>query len=176
MQGLRYLSLALFICVFFGCSLHDSSPQGSLQNIDSSTDFGVFSQRVFSLTSNNQTTLLYVNSQVVDLPSDNSPSPKSTHSKSQKIVYYFALFSSLGTPILSKKLENGRFSTTKFLPPNKQYDKVFVKLLEAIKIQALKSIDSRQQSCQNCDKIEFIYKDKKIIEIQEVKEIEYPNE
>ena len=47
--------------------------------------------------------------------------------------YNFSLFDSFGIPLSSKVLENGKFKSTKFLPPNALYEFVFVESLEMLK-------------------------------------------
>lgn len=176
--------------LYCGCAWQDisldskslTSKEASLESrSDFGVDFGIFSQKVFSLTHKQvkQVNILYVSSQIQNPQAQQTHSlhslqnpPKNT-TNAKKVVYYFALFDSLGVPLLSRKLENGRFTNTKFLPPNKKYDKLFLTLLEMLKAQNLKAIDLGQESCANCDNIEFIYKD---IEIKEVKQSEYTNE
>lgn len=128
--------------VFCGCALRGDFGR------DDFADFGVFSQRVFSLEEQGKIKVLYVSSQAKN-PQESKKQQKSQDEQG-KIVYYFAIFDSLGVPSLSRKLENGAFSNVKFLPPNRRYDKLFLQVLESIKSK---------------DSIAFTYKDIKVKEL-----------
>lgn len=143
--------------VFCGCALRGGF-----------ADFGVFSQRAFSLEEQGKIKVLYVSSQAKN-PQESKKWQKS-QDKQGKIVYYFAIFDSLGVPSLSRKLENGTFSNVKFLPPSKQYDKLFLQVLEYVKSK---------------DSIAFTYKGIKVKELhtqaldtqeREARDFEYTNE
>ncbi|AII15484.1 hypothetical protein CIG1485E_1675 [Campylobacter iguaniorum] len=45
----------------------------------------------------------------------------------------FVLLDAFLTPVVSKKLENGAFQNTKFLPPNAKFDEIFIGILNMIK-------------------------------------------
>lgn len=153
--------------VFCGCAL-DFGKFGRVDFVD----FGVFSQRAFSLEERGKISVLYVSSQMKNLQESKQESKKQQKSqdKKEKIVYYFAIFDSLGVPLLSRKLENGTFSNVKFLPPSRGYDKLFLQVLESIK---------------SSDSIAFTYKDIKVKELdtqaldtqeREARDFEYTNE
>lgn len=150
------------VFVFCGCAL-----QGDFGREDFG-DFGVFSQRAFSLEEQGKIKVLYVSSQAKN-PQESKKQQKS-QDKQEKIVYYFAIFDSLGVPSLSRKLENGTFSNVKFLPPSRRYDKLFLQVLESIKSK---------------DSIAFTHKDIKVKELdtqaldtqeREARDFEYTNE
>ena len=152
------------VFIFCGCAL-DFGKFGR-------GDFGAFSQRAFSLEEQGKVSVLYVSSQMKNLQESKQESKKQQKSqdKKEKIVYYFAIFDSLGVPLLSRKLENGTFSNVKFLPPSKGYDKLFLQVLESIK---------------SSDSIAFTYKDIKVKELdtqaldtqeREARDFEYTNE
>ncbi|MGX3043818.1 hypothetical protein [Helicobacter sp. T3_23-1056] len=152
-----FLAKLSVVCLAFMCcgcgSFSDFNNPKKAQDFSNKTsDFVAFHPKIFSLKTQNQQMVLYLSSQ------RSSQNPR-------HITYHFALFDTLGAPLLSKKLENGRFCNTKFLPPTKRYDKLFVKLLESINTQMLKSTNA-----QNADFIEFVYKN------IEVKELENTNE
>lgn len=141
-----------FVCCGCGAFSDFNNPKKAQDFSNKTSDFIAFHPKIFSLKTQNQQMVLYLSSQ------RSSQNPR-------HITYHFALFDTLGAPLLSKKLENGRFCNTKFLPPTKRYDKLFVKLLESINTQMLKSTNA-----QNADFIEFVYKN------IEVKELENTNE
>lgn len=70
---------------------------------------------------------------------------------------YFSLIDTLGVPVASKIYAKGKFKSTKFLPPNKLYIKIFVKSLEMLK-QNLKTDDLRLNKTQiRIERIESLY-------------------
>ena len=70
---------------------------------------------------------------------------------------YFSLIDTLGTPISSQVYVKGEFKSTKFLPLNKLYSKIFVKSLEMLK-QNLKTDNLRLDKTQvRIEKIENLY-------------------
>lgn len=149
--------------VFCGCAL-DFGKFGRGDFVD----FGVFSQRAFSLEERGKVSVLYVSSEAKN-PQESKKQQKS-QDKKEKIVYYFAIFDSLGVPLLSRKLENGTFINVKFLPPSRGYDKLFLQVLESIK---------------SSDSIAFTYKDIEVKELdtqaldtqeREARDFEYTNE
>ncbi|MGX2972319.1 hypothetical protein [Helicobacter sp. T3_23-1059] len=139
-------------CGFFSGGKMSQNAQDFDRDFGETSDLLDFRPKMFSLTTQKQQMVLYISRE------HSSKNPK-------HIIYHFALFDALGAPLLSKKLENGRFFNTKFLPPTKRYDKLFVKLLESIHTQMLESTNA-----QKTDFITFVYQN------IEVKELENTNE
>ena len=139
-------------CGYFSGGKMPQNEQDFGRDFGETSDLLAFRPKIFSLTTQKQQMVLYISSE----PSSQNP---------KHITYHFALFNALGAPLLSKKLENGRFCNTKFLPPTKRYDKLFVKLLESIHTQMLESTNA-----QKADFIAFVYQN------IEVKELENTNE
>lgn len=54
---------------------------------------------------------------------------------------FFSLVDSFGSPIVSRKYQNGEFSNAKFLPPSSKYDSLFY---EIIKNPSLPSYKKKQ--------------------------------
>ena len=158
---LARLSVVFLVFVCCGCgSFSGYKMSQKTQNfgrfgreVGECSDLVAFPPKIFSLREKNQQKILYLSSE--------ASSQNPTH-----IIYHFALFDTLGAPLLSKKLENGNFSNTKFLPPTKRYDKLFLKLLESIK--QTKMLES--SNTQKVDSIAFRYQN------IEVKELENTNE
>ena len=147
--------------VFCGCALRADFGRDDF----GWADFGVFSQRAFSLEEQGKIRVLYVSSQAKN--QQESKNSQKSQDKRGKIVYYFAIFDSLGVPMVSKKLENGVFRNVKFLPPNKRYDKIFLQVLESIKSEdssaftykgvTIKELDTQAQDTQEREARDFEY-------------------
>lgn len=69
-----------------------------------------FAQKIFSLYEKNQHYLLIATCQDVQC--------------------FFSLVDSFGSPIVSRKYQNGVFSNTKFLPPSSKYDSFFYEIIK----------------------------------------------
>ncbi|MGG7074426.1 hypothetical protein U5B43_09325 [Campylobacter sp. 9BO] len=54
-------------------------------------------------------------------------------------IYHFVMFNSFGVPVSDKKLMDGRFKSVKFLPPNSEYDQLFLGILEILKANVSKA-------------------------------------
>lgn len=46
--------------------------------------------------------------------------------------YHFALFDMLGSPVANKILKDSTFKNAKFLPPNTEFDDIFIECLKMI--------------------------------------------
>lgn len=84
-----------------------------------------FEQKSFSMVCEDKSYILYVNDE-----------------------FKFVLFDSLLVLVVSKKLENGEFKNTKFLPPNAKFDPIFIGVLEMIKKGAKSAtIETQNLTC-----------------------------
>ncbi len=105
---------------------------------------GAFSQKSFSVKKG-QVYLLFVsgeNFRGVNLTqnsaakSENSVNLKqNSRENAQNSVVHFVLTDALGVPKLKKDFINGRFKSVAFLPPNAEFDELFVQILRQIAAQ-----------------------------------------
>ena len=70
----------------------------------------------------------------------------------QNAIVHFVLTDTLGVPKLKKDFINGRFKSVAFLPPNAEFDELFVQIL-------------RQIAAQKGGKIEFEFEDYEVKEL-----------
>ena len=107
---------------------------------------GEFSQKTFSIKKG-QIYLLFVSGENLG-----QNSRANAQNSGQNAIVHFVLTDTLGVPKLKKDFINGRFKSVAFLPPNAEFDELFVQIL-------------RQIAAQKGGKIEFEFEDYEVKEL-----------
>ena len=129
-------ALVLGLCGFVGCGAKHYE----------SVAVGEFSQKTFSIKKG-QIYLLFVSGE--NLGQNSRANAKNS---AQNAIVHFVLTDTLGVPKLKKDFINGRFKSVAFLPPNAEFDELFVQIL-------------RQIAAQKGGKIEFEFEDYEVKEL-----------
>ena len=129
-------ALVLGLCGFVGCAAKHYE----------SVAVGEFSQKTFSIKKG-QVYLLFVSGENLG-----QNSRANAQNSAQNAIVHFVLTDTLGVPKLKKDFANGRFKSVAFLPPNAEFDELFVQIL-------------RQIAAQKGGKIEFKFEDYEVKEL-----------
>ena len=104
-----FLILCMTAVLFGGCAAKFKDP-----------NLSKFDSKIFEITTSNGLSILYV-----------------SHADEN---YNFTLVNALGAPLARRVLKpNGEFESIGFLPPNRSYNELFIKILDMIKLGKIKA-------------------------------------